>query len=68
MMQEQNKKIWELWVENTTFPRRGKYSSAYADPIPDNTKTFAEAIVKECAEFTDPDTRSLLFKHFGIEE
>jgi len=29
---------------------------------------FAELIVKECANFTDPVTRNLMFKHFGIEK
>ena len=29
---------------------------------------FAELIIKECGNFTDPITRRLLFKHFGVEE
>ena len=29
---------------------------------------FAELIVQECGNFTDPITRNLMFKHFGVEE
>jgi hypothetical protein len=29
---------------------------------------FAELIVRECADFTDPVTRNLMMKHFGVEE
>lgn len=29
---------------------------------------FAELIVKECSELTDPVTRNLMMKHFGIEK
>ena len=29
---------------------------------------FAELIVRECAEFTDPGVKPFLFKHFGVEE
>lgn len=28
---------------------------------------FAELIVKECGQFTDPKTRVFLFQHFGVE-
>ena len=30
-------------------------------------KAFAESLVKECGHFTDPNTRRLMFKHFGID-
>jgi hypothetical protein len=29
---------------------------------------FAELIVKECGNFTDPVTRNLMLKHFGVKE
>jgi hypothetical protein len=29
---------------------------------------FAELIVRECGNFTDPVTRNLMMKHFGVEE
>ena len=29
---------------------------------------FAELIVKHCGHFTDPNTRKLLYKEFGIEQ
>ncbi len=29
---------------------------------------FAELLVKECGKFTDPVTRNLMMKHFGVEE
>jgi len=32
------------------------------------SQEFAKLIVKECGDFTDPVTRKLMFKHFGIEE
>lgn len=28
---------------------------------------FAELIIKECSEFTDPVTQKLMMKHFGVE-
>ena len=28
---------------------------------------FAQMLVKECSNFTDPITRNLMLKHFGIE-
>lgn len=28
---------------------------------------FAALIIKECGNFTDPVTRDLMFKHFGIK-
>lgn len=28
---------------------------------------FAEVLIKECGNFTDKNTRLLLFKHFGVE-
>jgi O-acetylhomoserine/O-acetylserine sulfhydrylase-like pyridoxal-dependent enzyme len=31
-------------------------------------KKFAELIVRECGNFTDPVTRNLMMKHFGVEE
>jgi hypothetical protein len=34
----------------------------------DEFKKFAESIVKECADFTDPGMKPFLFKNFGIEE
>jgi hypothetical protein len=29
---------------------------------------FAQLIVEECGNFTDPVTRNLMLKHFGVEE
>ena len=29
---------------------------------------FAELIVQACGDFTDPVTRNLMMKHFGVEE
>lgn len=29
---------------------------------------FAELIVRHCADFTDPVTRNLMMKHFGVKE
>lgn len=31
------------------------------------TDKFVELLVKECGNFTDPITRNLLLKHFGIK-
>lgn len=28
---------------------------------------FAESLIKECSGFTDPNTRKLMLKHFGID-
>lgn len=33
-----------------------------------DVEKFAVLIVKECSNFTDPVTRNLMMKHFGIEE
>jgi hypothetical protein len=33
-----------------------------------SVEEFAELIVRECAEFTDPGVKPFLFKHFGVEE
>ena len=69
-------KIEQLWEQTTgiSFPRHGKYSSAY----PDHIKDFAAAIVKECAridsEANNPDHEDgvtynqTILEHFGIEE
>ena len=35
--------------------------------IPTKLEKFAELIVRECSEFTDPVTRKLMMKHFGVE-
>jgi|TARA_R110000782_G_scaffold5972_5_gene20671 hypothetical protein len=35
---------------------------------PGSLTKFAELIVKECADFTDPGMKPFLFKNFGIEE
>ena len=29
---------------------------------------FGELIVRQCGTFTDPVTRNLMMKHFGVEE
>jgi hypothetical protein len=29
---------------------------------------FAQLIVEECGNFTDPVTRNLMLKHFGVKE
>lgn len=34
----------------------------------DRIEQFAKLIIKECGEFTDPVTRALMMKHFGVEE
>jgi hypothetical protein len=31
-------------------------------------KKFAELIIRECGNFTDPVTRNLMMKHFGVKE
>jgi hypothetical protein len=31
-------------------------------------KAFARLLILECANFTDPVTRKLMMKHFGVEE
>jgi ABC-type Zn uptake system ZnuABC Zn-binding protein ZnuA len=37
--------------------------------VPDSlSQKFAELIVKECGDFTDPVTRNLMMKHFGVIE
>lgn len=28
---------------------------------------FAELLIRECGQYTDPVTRNLMFRHFGIE-
>lgn len=60
-----NNKIKQYWEQGTetVVPRDGDYSSVSSDQI----KKFAELIVKECAEFTDPGMKVFLFKHFGID-
>lgn len=30
-------------------------------------EAFAELIIQECANFTDPVTRKLMMKHFGVD-
>jgi len=34
---------------------------------PGSLEKFAELVVRECAEFTDPGVKPFLFKHFGVE-
>jgi hypothetical protein len=29
---------------------------------------FAQLVAKACGDFTDPITRNLMMKHFGVEE
>jgi hypothetical protein len=38
------------------------------DFYPCYTQKFVELLVKECGNFTDPVTRRLMMKHFGVEE
>ena len=33
----------------------------------DNFQKFAELLIRECAQFTDSDTRKFILKHFGVE-
>ena len=33
----------------------------------EDLEKFAKLIVKDCANFTDPVTRNLMMKHFGVE-
>ena len=35
---------------------------------PGSLEKFAESIIRECANFTDPGMKPFLFKHFGIDE
>lgn len=35
--------------------------------LDDFLEKFAELIVRECGNFTDPVTRKLMMKHFGVE-
>lgn len=48
----------------------------YADGIVDQggefhpayTRKLAELLIRECSNFTDPVTRKLMLKQFGVEE
>lgn len=57
-----NERIKELYDQATEY-----YSNGYVDCPELNEEKFAELIVKECSQFTDPITRKLMMKHFGIK-
>lgn len=46
----------------------GEINSAFYGSVNDGYLKFAELIIQECSQFTDPTTRVFLFKHFGIED
>ena len=65
-----NKRILEL-AEQADIAVWGDAAYMYhpSDTLDSNVMTkFAELIVRACGDFTDPVTRNLMMKHFGVEE
>jgi hypothetical protein len=59
-----NERIREL--AHKSFDR---YNGADGVPVAEfNHEKFAKFLILECANFTDPVTRKLMMKHFGVEE
>ena len=54
----------QLYVDLYGRPYPRAMSAEEADAA---YKKFAELIVRECSHFTDPVTRNLMMKHFGVE-
>lgn len=50
------------WV---TTDEKGNIST-YSHEV--DPEVFARAIIRECAQFTDPITRNLMLMHFGMKE
>jgi hypothetical protein len=40
----------------------------FAEELNPRSEHFAQLIVKACGNFTDPVTRNLMFKHFGVDD
>ena len=65
-----NKRIREL-AEQATI--KEEYYPAGCNGYPEyrydfDKEKFAQLIVRACGDFTDPITRNLMMKHFGVEE
>ena len=67
-----NEHIKKLAVESGFFFHDAGYApTEHTHPLEYSEMCFKrlhDKIVKECAEFTDPVTRNLMMKHFGIEK
>ena len=57
-----NDLIAKLYDQAIVIEDGGDYVAGELDLV-----KFAKLIVQECSEFTDPVTRKLMLKHFGVE-
>ncbi len=63
-----NERIRELAVEADLLIKKNNGAEFRYGNFDPRFQKFAELIVRECANFTDPVTRKLMMKHFGVEE
>lgn len=63
-----NERIVEL--KNQTLDKHFWYTWSTMDyhDVTKFAEKFAELLIRDCANFTDPVTRKLMLKHFGVEE
>lgn len=64
-MNERIRKLMEEVVRVDIDPDSGMETIYTCDP--EDFEAFAELIIQECANFTDPVTRKLMMKHFGVD-
>lgn len=63
-----NQRIITDYAEHSDFYVGNEhYDKSYEEQQRLWVEKFAELIVKDCANFTDPVTRNLMMKHFGVE-
>jgi len=65
-----NERIKELWEQvGITWKVNWRHQDdIYGTMTLKQFEKFAELIVQECGDFTDPVTRNLMMKHFGVEK
>jgi hypothetical protein len=61
-----NERIQELAIESKLIAP--EYNGFDHTRLSIAQQKFAELIVRECAQFTDPDIRKFILKHFGVED
>jgi len=60
-----NERIREIAIQADVYVEE---DWTFADELNPKTEHFAKLIVRACGNFTDPVTRNLMMKHFGVEE
>ena len=49
------------------FAKKAGLKGSSETALSPQEQKFTELLIKECGQFTDPVTRKLMFRHFGID-